>query len=284
MEQGIGDTGNTDTLTRITECLRATYEQHVIVGITGYSSLIRRLERCREILAEVHCEVSEILHHDGIVFRSELANHLQLLLSQTDPRGVVGIGIDDGTDVALLEIALKFRTEFISTIGIDIEGLILHAHHLQLHLLNREARVDKEHGILRLVALRTGEERGESALHRTTYGNTTFGFDVDADECLHELRGGLFEHRRTLNIGIAVGDTILQCLNLGIDSHLSSRQTRNAHLHLDELYPTRLLGLGCHLLHFADRGLGKILDTKLSYQAVNDFFLYWCFHYFLYYF
>ena len=180
------------------------------------------MERCREILTEVHCEVSEILHHDGIVFRSELANHLQLLLSQTDPRGVVGIGIDDGADVALLEIALEFRTEFISTIGIDIEGLILHAHHLQLHLLNRKARVDKEHGILRLVALRTGEERGESALHRTTYGNTTFGLDVDADECLHKLRGGLFEHRRTLNIGIAVGDTILQCLNLGIDSDLAA--------------------------------------------------------------
>ena len=99
MEQSIGDTGNTDTFTCITESLGTTDKQHIVICITGYGSLIRRLERCRKILTEVHGKISQILHHDGIVFRSELTNHLQFLLTQTDPRGVVGVGIHDGADV-----------------------------------------------------------------------------------------------------------------------------------------------------------------------------------------
>ena len=77
-----------------------------------------------------------------------------------------------------------------------------------------------------------------------------------------------------------MGDTILKGFDLSIDTYLSRRQTRDAHLHLDELYPTRLLGFGSHLLHLTDRSLGKILNAKLGHQPVNDFFLNWCFHYF----
>ena len=45
MEQGIGDTGDTDTLTGIAEGLRATDEQHVVVSIAGYGSLIGSFKR-----------------------------------------------------------------------------------------------------------------------------------------------------------------------------------------------------------------------------------------------
>ena len=79
-----------------------------------------------------------------------------------------------------------------------------------------------------------------------------------------------------------MGDTVFQGLNLGIDTYLSGRQTWNTHFHLDELYPTRLLGLSSHLLYLTDCSLGKILDAKLSHQSVNDFFLNWRFHYFFY--
>ena len=153
VEQLVGDTSDTDTFSSIAEGLGAADEQHVVVGITGNSGLIRRLERCGEILAEVHGKVSEILHHDGIVLGGQFTDGLQFLLTQTDPRGVVGVGVDDGADVALLEVALEFVAEFLAAIVIDIEGLILHAHHLELHLLHRESWIDEEHGVLRLVAL-----------------------------------------------------------------------------------------------------------------------------------
>ena len=130
MEQGIGYTSHTDSLTGIAECLRAADKQHIVVCIAGDGSLIGWLERCGEILAEVHGEVCQIFHHDGIVFGSQRTDHLQLLLPQTDPRGVVWVGVDDGTDVPLRKIALQFRTEFVATIVIDIESLILHTHHL----------------------------------------------------------------------------------------------------------------------------------------------------------
>ena len=153
MEQGIRDTRDTDTLTGIAESLRTADEQHIVVGIAGNGSLIRWLERCGEILTEVHREICEVFHHDDIVFRRQLTDHLQLLLTQTDPRRIIGVGIDDGTDVSLREITLELCSELVTTIVIDIEGLILHTHHLQLHLLYGEAGIDEEDGILLLVTL-----------------------------------------------------------------------------------------------------------------------------------
>ena len=58
MEQRIGDADHANTLASIAECLRAADKQHIIIGIAGNGGLIRRLERLREILAEVHSEVS----------------------------------------------------------------------------------------------------------------------------------------------------------------------------------------------------------------------------------
>ena len=85
MEQRIGDADHANTLASIAECLRAADEQHIIIGIAGNGGLIRRLERLREILAEVHSEVSKVFHHDDIVLRSQLANGLKFLLTQTNP-------------------------------------------------------------------------------------------------------------------------------------------------------------------------------------------------------
>ena len=78
-------------------------------------------------------------------------------------------------------------------------------------------------------------------MHRTGYGHTALGLDVDAYECLNKLRCNLFKNWSTLNVGIAVGYAVLQGFYLGINAHLSSRQTRNTHLHLNELYAAGFL-------------------------------------------
>ena len=266
MEELVADAGDTDTLTGIAEGLGAGDEKHIVVGIAGDGGLIRGLERCGEVLAEVHGEVSKVFHDDGIVLGGELTDGLQFLLTQTDPRGVVGVRVDDGADVTLLEVAIEFGAELVAAVVVDIEGLVLHAHDLELHLLHGEARVDEEHGVLRLVALRTGEERGEGALHGAADGDTALGGDVDADEGLHKLGGGFLEDGGSLDVGIRMGDAVLKGFDLCVDAYLGGGKSGDAHLHLDELYPTLLLGLGGDLFYFADRGLGKVLNAETSHE------------------
>ena len=77
-----------------------------------------------------------------------------------------------------------------------------------------------------------------------------------------------------------MGYAVFEGLDLGIDTYLCGRQSRDAHLHLDELYPTRLLRLRSHLFHLTDRCLGEVLDTKFRHQSVNNLFLNWSFHFF----
>ena len=76
-----------------------------------------------------------------------------------------------------------------------------------------------------------------------------------------------------------MGDAVFEGLDLCVDTYLCGRQSRDAHLHLDELYPTRLLRLRGHLLHLTDRCLGEVLDTKFRYQPVDNFFLNRSFHF-----
>ena len=205
-----------------------------------------------------------------------MPNHLKFLLAQAYPRRIVGVGIDYCANVTLLQIALHLRPELVSTEGVDVERLVLHAHHLQLHLLHGEAGVDEENGVLLGVALRTGEERGEGALHGAAHRHTALRGYVDAYECLDESRGFLLEHRITLYVGIGMGNALPEGINLGVYANLGGRQPRNAHLHLNILHSALLLGVCRHLLHLADGGLGKVVDSKLLYQPVNDFFFYRC--------
>ena len=270
VEERVADADDADALAGIGERLRAADEQHIIVRVAGHRGLVGRLERHTEILAEVHGEVSQVLHHDGVVLRRQFADGLQLALREAHPRGVVGIRIHDGADVALLEIALQLAAQLRAAEIIDVEGLVVHALHLQLHLLHGEAGVDEQHRVLRLRRLRAGEERGEGALHGTRDWYTALGGDVHADEGLHEARGLLLQFRIALDVGIAVGDAVLERLDLRPDAHLGSGQTGDAHLHLDELHPTLLLGHGCHLLHFADGGLGEVLNAQLGNQVIDD--------------
>ena len=130
MEKLVADADHTDALTSIAECLRTADQQHVVVGVAGHGRLVRWFERYAQVFAEIHGEVSQVFHHNGIILGGQCANCLQLALCQADPRGVVGIGIDNSADVTLAEIALEFGLQLVATEVIDIECLVLHALHL----------------------------------------------------------------------------------------------------------------------------------------------------------
>ena len=181
------------------------------------------------------------------------------MLRQTDPGGVVGVGVDDGTDAAALQVAFELRAELLAAIVVDVERLVAHALHLQLHLLHGEAWVDEQHGVLRLVGLRAGEERCKRALHAAADRHAALGSHVDADERLDKARGLTLQLGVALYVGIAVGNAVLQGLHLRFDTHAGSGQARDAHLHLDKLYAALFLCHGSHLLDLAYGGLGKVL-------------------------
>ena len=67
-----------------------------------------------------------------------------------------------------------------------------------------------------------------------------------------------------------MGDALAEGLHLGVDTHLGGRQSGDAHLHLDELHARGLLGLRGYLFHFADGGLGEVVDAKVGNQTVDD--------------
>ena len=262
MEKLITNASDSDALTCIAERLGTTDEQNIIVRVVSHRWLERWLERLTEILTEIHSEISQVFHHDGVVFRCQTSDGAQFLLAQTNPCGIVWIAIKDGANVSLGKIAFEFRTQFLTTEIIHIEGLIFHTLHLQLHLLNRETRVDEEHGVLVLVSLGTSEERSEGTLHTSTHRHTTFGLNIHVDECLHKTGRLFLQFGIALDVGITVGYSVLQGFYLCIHSHLSSRKSWNTHFHFDKLH-TRLLFSHCrHLLHFTDGCFGKVLYAE----------------------
>ena len=241
----------------------------------AHARLIRRLERHAEVFAEVHCKIGEVFEHNRVVLRGEFADGAQFVLRQTHPRGIVRIRVNHGADVAFRQITLDFRTQFFTAIVVNIESFVLHALHLQLHFLDGEARVDEQHGVFLWVGLRTSQKRRESALHRTHDGNTTLGGDVDADKRLHEARSLLFQFGIALNVRILRGDAVPKCLDLRLHADLCGRQARNAHLHLDILHARLLFSHRRHLLHLANRRLGKVLNAEVADEAIYYFFPNW---------
>ena len=68
-----------------------------------------RLVRLTHIPAEVHTEVSHVLHHYRIVTGSQFTDNLQFGILQTDPGRIVRIGLANGGNVALAEVFLHLR-------------------------------------------------------------------------------------------------------------------------------------------------------------------------------
>ena len=130
MEQHVGNTRHTDAFASIAESLTSADEQDIIIGISGNGYLVRRLKRRAQILAEIHGEICQILHHDHIVLGGQFAYYLQFFFTQADPRWIVGVAIDDGADVALFQIALQLSFQLVAAIVVYVKGLVFDAHHL----------------------------------------------------------------------------------------------------------------------------------------------------------
>ena len=156
--QFVRNAADTDTLTGIAESFGTGNEQHVIVRIVCHRRLVRRLERFAQVLAEVHGKVGEVFQHNDVILGCQFADDAQLFFFQANPAGVVGIGIDDGRDIAFAEVTFQLRFQLVATVVIYVKGFIFLSHHDQLLLLYRETGIDEENGILFLIALATCEE------------------------------------------------------------------------------------------------------------------------------
>ncbi len=237
--EAVADTTYTDALTGIREGLRARDGHDVIVGVMGHRCLIGRLEGMRQVLAEVHGEVGQILEDDGVVARCQLSDAAQLVVVEAYPRRVVGVGVDDARNVASGQDLVELGNELVATVVVDVEADVPEPDDVALGGLYREARVDEEDGVLVGTSQMEGGEDGKRALHRTDGGDASLRPEVDADVGLDEARGGLLQ---AVDAGIGRIDgctAFVEGLLLGLDAYLRGLQSGDAHLEVDK----RLSGL-----------------------------------------
>ena len=203
---------------------------------------------------------------------TQFADHLQLALFQADPGRVVGVGIDDGGDVAGRELFLQLRAEAFAAVGIDVEFLPADAEHPELGFLDREARVDEQDLVLPRDALGAGDEGAEGAGHGSRRGDAAERVDIDIDERLDETGGGLLELRHAVGGRILGADAPFQGLFLGLHAVAVRRQARGALVHADEgnaRLPLQVLG---HEQDFTDGGLRKVRDARGYTRLFDQFF------------
>ena len=263
-----------DTLTGIRETLRAGNHNHIAVGVLSHCGLERRLAGHAVILAEVHEEVSGILHHHHTVLIGHLADNLQFVFRKAEPGGIVGAAIDKAGYVAVLQLLLQFVAQLVAAVLIHVESLHGDTQHTALLLLHRETGVDKQHlGLLGIVA-RQRQEAGEPRLHRTHRRHAALRRHVDIEEILHKAGSLLLKVGRAVDLGIDRSHATAQCLNLGIHTHLRGRQAGDAHLHLHKTDTRLLLHILDHLAHLADRSLARVGNLVLLGNPVDCLFLY----------
>ena len=266
----VGDARHTASLAGIGEGLRGRNPQHVVVRVAGHGGLEGRLERMREVAAEVHGEVSQVLQHDDVVLRGQLSDAPELFLREADPRGVIRVGIDDGRDVALGDDLLQLGDEVLSAIAVDVERFVLDAEHVTLRRLHGESGLYEQHGVLPAVGVGVlhGQEGGEGALHAARGGHAALGVDVHTDEGFHKLGGRLLDAGDAAVGRIGGGAALTQSFLLGLQSDLRRLQTGHTHLQMDHLFSGALLDGFRQRLHVAYRGLGEVPEP----HRVNDLY------------
>ena len=196
------------------------------------------------------------------------------LLGEAEPGGVVGAGVDEAGDVAVLEFLFEFVAQFVAAVFIDVEGFHGDAEHAALLFLHGEARVDEEHfGLFGIIA-GEGEEAGESGLHGADGGYAAVGGDVDVEEVLHEACRLFLEVGGAVDFGIDGGDAAFEGLDLGVDSDLGCGQSGDAHFHLYETDARLMLHVLDHFAHLADAGFARVGDFVLAGNLVDYLFLY----------
>ena len=212
-----------------------------------------------KIPAVIHAEVGQVLHHDGVVLRGQLADHLQLFLLQTDPRRIVGVGIHDGGNVAggefLLQLLAKLRG---ATPSIDVEFAPADAQHAQLRLLDREARIDEEDLVLAWDALRAGDKRPERGRYGARRGHAAPRGDIDIDKGLDERGSGFLELGHAGRGRILRADPAVQRPLLGFHAVAVDGQSGRALVHPDKGDPRLLLQVRRRKEDLPDRGGRKV--------------------------
>ena len=107
----VGEDEQGDALAGVAEGLGAGDHQRVIVGVFADGGLEGRHTGRGDVVTEVHTEIGEVFEHEHIVLVGEFADDLEFLFGKADPGGVVGVGVDDGVDVSLLEVAFQFGAQ-----------------------------------------------------------------------------------------------------------------------------------------------------------------------------
>ena len=222
-------------------------------------------------MAEVHPEVGEVLEHEHVILVGELADDLEFFLGEADPGGVVGVGVDDGVDVTLLEVAFEFGTEFLAAVLIHVEGLVLEAEHAVLLFLDGEAGVDEQGGVAFLAGAHEGHKGGHTGHHRAHGGDAVFRVHVQIDEVLDEAGGLFLEVGDAFDVRVQGGDSLLEGLDLGFHAHVAGGEAGDAHFHSDELLAGRLFNVIDEAFHFTDGGFSDFLDAAVGDNLVNDF-------------
>ena len=152
---------------------------------------------------------------------------------------------------------------------VHIESLILNTHHLQLLFLHGETGIDEEHSVFLRVILRAEREGSIAALHASHDGYAALSVHIQTDEGLDEARSLMLQGGQTLDVGILTGNAITQGIDLSLNANLGSRQTGDAHLHLDKLHAGLALGILCYALHLANGGSANILDV-IGFNGIQD--------------
>jgi len=68
---------------------------------------------------------------------------VQLLFRKTDPGWVVGVGVENGPDVAFFKIGAQFVLQEVSPEIVDVEAFKGQADHFGLDFIDRKAGIDK---------------------------------------------------------------------------------------------------------------------------------------------
>ena len=263
VEEFVGNTYDGHSLAGIAEYFRGRQHQHVVVGVTRYGRLERRFERTAQIASEIHREVGQVFEHDRVVLRGQLADNLQFLLFEADPGRIVRVRIDDRRDISLFQKAFQLIAQRCSPIVENVELAVFDTQYFQLRFLDRESRVDEQHGILTGRALARDDERAERSRDRSGSRNTGFRRDVYVQEGLYEARGFAFELRNAFGGRVDGCDTGVERRFFGGDSYLVGAQARYALVHPDERDARALLQGRGQQHYLSDRGLCQVGDLQL---------------------
>ena len=174
----------------------------------------------REVATEIHGEVCQILQHDYVMLGGKFANALQFLFGETHPCRIIRIAIDNAGNITLREHLIKFLNQLRTAIIVDIKSNRLQANHLTLVGLHRETWMNEKNRVALRHSKMQSSKDGKCPLHRTNSGNTTFRFQIDADEG-HDKSGGCILERSDTGIGRIDGcTTLVERFFLGIHTDL----------------------------------------------------------------